>query len=33
MRLQRQLSPRGPAPAALASFNAVLRATLQALDS
>ena len=33
MRLQRQLSPQGPAPAALASFNAVLCATLQALDS
>ncbi len=33
MRLQSQISPQGPAPAALASFNAVLRATLQALDS
>lgn len=32
MQLQQQLSPRGPTPAALASFNAVLRATLQALD-
>ncbi|CAM5271572.1 Response regulator OS=Rhodanobacter lindaniclasticus OX=75310 GN=B1991_12570 PE=4 SV=1 [Rhodanobacter lindaniclasticus] len=33
VRLQRQLSPHGPAPAAaLASFRSVLRETLQALD-